>query len=249
MSALAIGAPSQVLVTPSTVSLSAPAAGGGTAPITYQWYRDVVPGVVPGPSTILAGQTSLSIIDGMVTPLNYNSIYYYLVQATDSSNPAQVVNSSVIGICTATQSQVQYQDPSVAQFQDFYDRDFPFGSDINTQIRPKDILKALQQANAQINALLYLNQQSFTNGCLWLAAHYLCVNINNSSQGLNGQFNWGESSKIVGPISQSFAIPESIASSPVFNGFTKTTYGAAYLLDLYPRLAGAMSSTMGWTKP
>lgn len=248
--ALSIGAPSQVLVTPSTVSLSVPVATGGIGPYTYQWYRDVVPNVVPSASTILAGQTALSIIDGAVTPLAYNSIYYYLCVVTDSTpvNPL-TVNSSVIGICTAKQDQTQYQNPSVAQFQSYYDRDFPFGTDINTQVRIQDVLKAFQQANAQLNGTLYLSQGSWTLGYLWLAAHYLCTNINASSQGLNGQFNWGEQSKSADGVSQSFAIPPDIASSVVFNAFTKTNYGAMYILDVYPRLTGGMSSTRGWTKP
>lgn len=244
---LTIGSPSQVLVTPSTVSLSAPAATGATGTVTYQWYRDVIPGVVPSASTILTGQTALSIIDGQTVPLVYDSIYYYLVVATDSTGPTAI--SPVIGICTATQGQTQWQGISVAQFQSFYDRDFPFGPDMNTQVRIQDILKAFQQANAQINAKRYLTQQSWNNGSLWLAAHYLCVNINNSSQGLNGQFNWGEQSKSAGGISQSFAIPPAISNSVVFNAFTKTTYGAAWVIDIYPRLTGGMSSVEGWTKP
>lgn len=246
----AIGSPSQILVTPSSASLAAPAATGGNGSVTYQWYRDVIPNVVLSSATLLAGQTSLSIIDGQTTPLVYNSIYYYCVVATDSTAPTpQTVISAVLGICTATQGQNQYQDPSVAQFMAFYDRDFPFGTDVNTSIRQQDVLKAFQQANAQINSTLYLTQTSFTTGLLWLSAHFLCVNINNSSQGINGQFNWGETSKGAGGISQSFAIPAAIQESPVFNGLTKTTYGAQYLLDLYPRLTGGMSSTRGWTKP
>ena len=75
---LTIGAPSQISVTPTAVGLSAPPATGGTGPYTYQWYRDVVPNVVPGPSTLLAGLTTLSATDGLVTPLAFNSIYYYI---------------------------------------------------------------------------------------------------------------------------------------------------------------------------
>lgn len=248
--AFTIGQPSQVLVTPQTASLAAPDPDGGVGPYSFQWYRDTVPNVIPGPSTILTGQTGQSIIDGQTTPLDYNSIYYYVVKVTDSTSPTpQVATSPVLGICTATQGQNQWQDISVAQFKSFYDRDFPFGTDVNTSIRDQDILKAFNQANGQINATLYLTQSSFTNGSLWLAAHYLCTNINNSSQGLNGQFNWGEQSKSAGGISQSFAIPPAISNSVVFNGFTKTTYGAQWVLDIYPRLTGGMSSARGFTKP
>src|SRR5579872_156991 len=167
--ALTIGAPSQVLITPSTVSLAVPATVGGVGPYSYQWYRDIVPNVVPSAATLIAGLVGTSVIDGANPPLANNSIYYYVCVATDSTPGTPLtVTSSVIGICTAKQDQTQYQDPSVAQFQSFYDRDFPFGTDINTQVRIQDILKAFQQANAQINGTLYLSQGSFTNGCLWL---------------------------------------------------------------------------------
>ncbi len=246
--ALAIGALTQVLVTPSSASLLAPAATGGTPAYTYQWYRSTSPSFTPSSSTILSGQTTLTIIDQNLQP---NAIYYYAVVVTDSTNAT--ATSSILGICTANTDQTQYQDPAVLDFMNFYFRDFPYDTtntgNFNLYILQQDILKAFQQANGQINADLYLTQQSFTQGILWLSAHYLCVNINNSSQGINGQFNWGTQSKGVGPVSQSFAIPQAIINNPYLYSFTKTTYGAAYILELYPRLTGGMSSARGWTKP
>ena len=249
--ALTIGAITQVLVTPSSASLLALAATGGVAPYSYQWHRSQTPNFVPSTANILAGQTSLTIID---SPLLPNSIYYYAVVVTDSTPVTPLTaNTTAFGLCTANQGQTQYQDPAVADFQNFYYRDFPFDltftGNSNLYILIQDILKGFQQANAQINADLYLNQQSFTNGILCLSAHRLCTNINNSSQGINGQYNWGEVSKGVGPISQSFAIPQGIINNPYLFSFTKTTYGADYVLDLYPRLTGGMSSVMGHTKP
>jgi len=249
--ALAIGALTQVLVTPSSASLLAVAPTGGVAPYSYQWYRSSLPNFTPSSANLLTGQTALSIIDSTLQP---NTIYYYAVVATDSTPVTPLtVTTAILGICSATQGQSQYQDPSVTDFMNFFFRDFPYDTtnsgNFNLYILQQDILKAFQQANAQINARLYLTQTSYTTGNLWLSAHRLCTNINNSSQGINGQFNWGENSKSVGPISQSFSIPEGIINNPYLFSFTKTTYGADYVLDLYPRLTGGMSSAEGYTKP
>lgn len=248
--ALVIGVITQVLISPTTASLAVAPASGGVAPFLYQWYRSTVPNFVPSPATLLAGATSLTIIDQNLLP---NSIYYYAVVATDSTPVTPLtVTTTPFGLCTSKKDQVQYQGPSVADFQTKFFRDFPFDltftNDQNKYIFIQDILSAMQQANSQINSTLYLNQVSFAAGNLWLTAHRLCVNINNSSQGLNGRFNWGETSKGVGPASQSFGVPEKIQSMPYLYAFCNTNYGADYALDLYPRLTGGMSSTRGWTK-
>ena len=249
--ALSIGSPIQVALTDTTASLSVPVATGGTAPYSYQWYRDTSPTFTPSSANILTGQTATTIIDGAApNPLQPNTIYYYAVVVTDATTPTPLsVTSSVLGICTQSQGNTLWTNPAVTDFQNFYYRDFPYGPNINTQVTNTDIMKAYQQANLSINQINYLKQGSYTQGYLWLSAHRLCVNINNSSQGLNGQFNWGEQSKSVGGVSQSFAIPEQVTKNPVFAAFTKTTYGADYLMDLLPRLTGAMGSVAGHTKP
>ena len=239
-----IGVPVQQLVTSTTISLLAQAALGGTAPYTYQWYRSSNPSNVFDPSNILSGQNSLALLD---TPVSPNTVFYYLIRATD--NVGATANSPVLGVCSASQDQLTYLNPSVADFKNFYFRDFPYGTDLNTTVTDADILKAFQQVNTQINTLLYLSQASFTQGYLWLSAHRLCVNINNSSQGLNGQFNWGETSKSVGGVSQSFTIPDQILKNPYLYSLTKTTYGADYVMDLLPRMVGVMGSVFGNTKP
>lgn len=243
----AIGAPTQVIVTPTTVSLQAPDPTGGISPYTYQWYRDTVSFASPGSRTPLVDQIESALID---TDLSNDTIYYYLVQVTDST-PATALTavSAPTGICTGYKSQTKYNNPSVSDFQAFFNRDFPYGDDVNKQILPFDILKAFQQANTQINPILYLSQESYTTGYLWLSAHRLCTNINNSSQGLNGQANWGQVSKSAGGVSESFTIPEMILKNPYLYSLTKTNYGMDYVMDLIPRMTGAMGSVFGNTKP
>lgn len=241
-----IGIPVQVLVTPTTVSLQAPTPLEGTAPFTYQWYRSPVPFTDPGVGTLLTGEIESALID---IDLPSNAIFYYLVTVTDSALSPLTAISPAVGICTAYKSQKVYNNPSVADFQNFYNRDFPYGDDINKAIGPGDILKGFQQSNTQINVVLYLSQQSYTTGYLWLSAHRLCTNINNSSQGLNGQTNWGQVSKSAGGVSESFVIPEMILKNPTFYAFTKTSYGFDYIMDLLPRMVAPMQSVFGNTKP
>jgi len=68
--------------TSTTASLTATAATGGTAPVTYQWYRSTTSGFSPGGGNILTGQTALTLSDTGLIP---NTTYYYKLQATDAS--------------------------------------------------------------------------------------------------------------------------------------------------------------------
>lgn len=242
--AFTIGAPQQVLVMPTTASLQAPDAEGASGVVTYQWYRSLVAQFTPSSLTLLTDQTETALLD---TGLTANTIYYYAIVATDSVGPV-TVTSAIVGICTAAKGQMSYQNPSVAQFQSFFDRDFPYGTDVNTSIRQQDILKAFMEANNQINPCLYLSQSSYSMGYLYYSAHALATNIVNSSQGVNGQYNGMQQSKSVGPISESFVFPQQILNNPYFAALAKTTYGNKYLMDLLPRLTGATGSVFGNTK-
>lgn len=236
---------SQVLVGPVSATVQATAAQGAVGTFSYQWYRGTVYNFQPSPDTLLTGQTSLTLLD---TGLTYNTIYYYIVQATDSAN-SNTVNSNTLGICTAQQGQMTLTNPSVAQFQDFFDRDFPFGTDIDTSVRDKDILKGFQECNNQIKVKLPWSQASYTVAYMNFSAHFMCENMLNSSQGLNGQYRWLNQSVSVGGVSESVGIPPHILENPTFAGWSKTTYGSKYLRMVWPLLIGPMGSAHGMTKP
>lgn len=237
---------SQVLVGPTSVSLQATAAQGAVGTFSYQWYRGTVYNFQPSPATILAGQTSLTLldVDPAITP---NTIYYYIVQATDSGN-WDWVNSNILGICTAQQGQMTLTNPSIAQFQDYFDRDFPFGTDIDNSVRDKDILKGFQECNNQIKVSVFGAQASYTVAYMNFSAHFMCENILNSSQGLNGQYRWLNQSVSVGGVSESVGIPPYILANPTFAGWSKTTYGSKYLRMVWPLLIGPMGSAHAMTK-
>lgn len=133
-----------------------------------------------------------------------------------------------------------YNNPSVADFKNQFVRDFPYGTDKDKNVLDSDIATAFQSTNFNINQALFTDQGSYTYAYLLLAAHNMVLNLRASSQGINGQYNWLQSSKGVGSVSESFSIPDRILANPYLASLTKTNYGAQYLSLVLPLLAGQM---------
>lgn len=142
-----------------------------------------------------------------------------------------------------------YANPTVADFKGYFTRDFPYGTDPNVNVTDADINKAFVQASFNMNQALFASQEQYTVGYLYMTAHYLCVDLRASSQGINGQFAWLEQSKSVGNVSQSFGIPDRILQDPYFAMLSKTNYGAKYLQLILPQLAGQVFIAYGRTLP
>lgn len=149
--------------------------------------------------------------------------------------------------------------PTVADFKDFFVRDFPFQPDPfpdppgvaepDKYIQDSDITRAQLQAKLMCNQKLFSDQDMFNLGYELLSAHYLTVNIRASSSGLNGKFEWPAGSKSVGSVSISQAIPDSILKNPAYAYLTTTNYGAEYLMMIWPLLTGVMFTVPGRTHP
>lgn len=142
-----------------------------------------------------------------------------------------------------------YENPSVADFQAYFYRDFPYGTDMETSVLDVDIVTAFQMTNININQGLFANQASYSVGYNLLSAHYLVMNLRTSSQGINGQFSFLEQSKGVGSVNQSFAIPQRMLDNPDWAMLAKTNYGAQYLQILIPQLTGQIWNAYGSTRP
>lgn len=136
-----------------------------------------------------------------------------------------------------------FNNPSVADFQQQFFRDFPYSIDHNIGVLDSDITYAFQLVNFNINQGLFSDQGSYSVAYNLLAAHYLCLNLRASSQGINGQYNWIQNNKNVGAVSEGFQIPERIAGNPYFVMLTKTNYGARYFELILPLLSGKMYSS------
>lgn len=139
--------------------------------------------------------------------------------------------------------------PTIAQFKQQFIRDFPYGTDPNVAVLDGDIINSFNLVDISINPVLWAEQTSYQIAYGHLAAHFLVLNLRASSQGLNGQWNWAQNSKSVGPVSEAFSIPQRILDNPDFMAYTKTNYGAMYLNLVWPLLSGQMFSVYGRTKP
>lgn len=140
-----------------------------------------------------------------------------------------------------------FLNPSIDDFKNYFTRDFPYGTDPSISILDTDIAKAYGQVNFAINPALFSNQENYILGYLWLAAHWLVVDLRASSQGIAGRYNWLETSKSVGNVSASYGIPPRILENPNFAMLSQTQYGAKYLQLLLPGLISNVFTVMGHT--
>lgn len=232
-------------VTKSTVTLSATPAAGATGSVTYQWYRSSQYGFIPDSSTLLSDQTGHTLND---TGLSPNTIYYYVLQATDSTGPV-TVSYLQAGVLTCGPASSGYTYPQVPQFKQYFVDDFPYGIDPRAQFPDYRILNAMQNANmAFFNPGFFGDQSAFNVGFLLLSAHYMVMNIRRASQGMKGQFGFLQQSKSAG-ISVSAAIPQRILDNPDFAWLCQTNYGAEYLHMILPQLSGQMFPILAVTNP
>lgn len=82
--ALTAGVASYASATNAVINMSATAASGGTAPLTYQWYRSTTANFTPGAGNLLAGATSLTLADS--ASLVADTPYFYVCRVTDAAS-------------------------------------------------------------------------------------------------------------------------------------------------------------------
>jgi hypothetical protein len=83
----------------------------------------------------------------------------------------------------------------------------------------------------------------------YATAHHLAMNLRASSQGISAGGSWIEQSKSVGPVSQSFAIPQYILDHPVLSMLARTAYGQRYLQMVISETVGVVFIAQGDTLP
>jgi hypothetical protein len=141
---------------------------------------------------------------------------------------------------------------TVEEFKDKFDRgDFTYGEALPS-VRDKDIEEAIELATALINHDLYPLPSTENpvdigkKALLFLTAHEL---INTLEDTINqGQTRFNQSSRSVGSISESLAIPEWM-NQDVFGYFTTTNYGIKFLILTKPFMDGAVYTVAGLTLP
>lgn len=137
-------------------------------------------------------------------------------------------------------------NPTVSDFKAYFFRDFPYGSTLDT-VTDADIQKAIGQTTVNFNESLFSSQDNYTTSFLFLTAHYLCMDLQMSAQGILGSGTWLTTSKSVGSVAESFGIPQRILDNPELSYLSKTKYGMKYLSLILPGLAGQMFPVFGRT--
>lgn len=139
-------------------------------------------------------------------------------------------------------------DITVDDFKDHFVRDFSYAipsgeteSIYDCQrdyVMDADITKAYAEAGINFNEGLFSTDDQLKISFLYLAAHYLVNDLQTSAQGLGSGSMFPVSSRSVGPVSETYAVPDWIAKDPVWSMYATTRYGLKYISLVKPLLIG-----------
>lgn len=119
--------------------------------------------------------------------------------------------------------------------------------DESNYINDLDIEKALSEARVNFNPDLFSDPEKAKLVFLYLAAHYLVIDLNNAANPLAlGSMGFTQS-KSVGSVSESYGIPQWIMNSKTLGLYAQTGYGRKYLSLISPYLIGNIILTRGKT--
>jgi len=138
---------------------------------------------------------------------------------------------------------------TVDEFKGWFSRDFPYSPDgILDGITTQDIQKAFAEAMFIYNKELF-DENEKSVAFMYLAAHYLVIDLKNSSMGLKGAFNGLMSNKSVGSVSVGYTMPSWIMENPLYSLLAQTPYGVKYLSLVVARSIGNFGVVKGATYP
>ena len=139
---------------------------------------------------------------------------------------------------------------TIAEFKAWFSRDFPYSNDGDlTGVTDADISKAFAEASMNFNPSLFETDDEKKLGFLYLAAHYLVIDLQNSSQGISGKYEGIMASKTVGSVSVGYQIPTWLLEHPIYSLLSQTKYGMKYLSLIIPLLVGNVAAVKGITHP
>lgn len=118
---------------------------------------------------------------------------------------------------------------------------------VDNYIQDSDILRAFNEAKVNFNAALFGDDDTVKMVFLYLAAHYLVIDLSNAMNPLAMGFMGFTQSKSVGSVSQSFALPDFVTRNAVLSQYMQTGYGAKYVSLIYPYLIGNVVLIKGRT--
>lgn len=139
---------------------------------------------------------------------------------------------------------------TVDEFRGWFSRDFPYSSvdgDLSG-ITTQDILKAFKEASFVYNKELF-DESEQPVAFMYITAHYLVIDLKNSSMGLKGSFSGLMTNKSVGSVSVGYSLPNWIMDNPLYSLLAQTPYGVKYLSLVIARCVGNMGVVKGATYP
>lgn len=146
---------------------------------------------------------------------------------------------------------VTWTPPTVADFQAFFNRDFPYaGPDTPATdlafVQPADINKAISQGQVNFSPGMFdINSGQSTTVFMYLAAFYLVEDLKLSNKGINAQTAFPTTAIGAGNVNVAMQPPEKFLSNPTYAMFTRNAYGMQYLSFVYPYTIGAMHIAPG----
>ncbi len=109
---------------------------------------------------------------------------------------------------------------------------------VDNYIQDSDILRAFNEAKVNFNAALFGDDDTVKMVFLYLAAHYLVIDLNNAMNPLGLGFMGLVQSKSVGSVSESYALPQWMLNNAILSQYAITGYGRKYLSLIQPYLVG-----------
>lgn len=118
---------------------------------------------------------------------------------------------------------------------------------VDNYIQDSDILRAFNEAKVNFNAALFGDDDTVKMVFLYLAAHYLVIDLNNAMNPLAVGFMGFTQSKSVGSVSESYAVPQWMLNNRTLSAYAQTGYGRKYLSLIQPYLIGNLIFVPGRT--
>lgn len=113
-----------------------------------------------------------------------------------------------------------------------------YNDSVDNYIQDSDIMRAFKEAKVNFNAGLFGDDDTVKMVFLYLAAHYLVIDLNNAMNPMAMGFMGFTQSKSVGSVSQSFALPDFVTRNAALSQYMQTGYGRKYLSLMQPYLIG-----------
>jgi hypothetical protein len=125
----------------------------------------------------------------------------------------------------------------------------PYADNVANYVSDWQILGAFAEAEILYNSALLPTENAKKIGFLYLAAHYLSIDLRNIGNGSEAATGFPQKWRRAGEVAEDLLVPERLANNPILSIYLQTGYGQKYLGLILPSLVGNGSAVRGWTLP